>query len=58
MRELIPKMECFVSSDFVKIEISDASTIGDEPKFVTQIVVAPPIFESRRASTISLDDHE
>ena len=58
MRELSPRMECLVSSDFVNRAMSEASTIGDEPKFVTHTVVAPPILESLRASTISFDEPE
>ena len=58
MRELIARMECLVSSDFVKSAMSEASTSGDVPKFVTQIVVAPQAWLSLMASTMSLDAPE
>ena len=56
--ELIPRIECFVSSDFVNSAMSAASTIGDAAKFVTHIVAALPIFESFNASTISFEEPE
>lgn len=55
IRELMPRIECFVSSDCVNRQMSETSVIGLEPCLVRQIVVALHIWETLRASIISTE---